>query len=397
MSRARLIAGWFIAVATFAAVNCKQNQGSDVELWVASLAGSDGTGTGGQVCTPGAGMNGNDVSGVRALARSSGTHLAAYRTVQSSDLKQVSGTPLGNPVAVAGDAHSSSTPWLYQRHDGLAATLYVDIRQHVHEITSSGNVDLFNAFVPNAPLAAPAPTIGAPAPDVIGYVRTDNRSAIVYRSVNNHVIELLSGTSGQPAWLVTDLTAAAGASVTIAKGSAFPFDNHIHELATTGNGVWSDWDITVQTGDFVVPMTDPWAYTRSDDWNTIVFVGHDGMMREFGLYPGAGPWGSWIFPALSPSDGPYSRPSGYIRADGVNAVVYWSKDLVDRIRELTLGPNGWVDAPLPVPCVRALSQLYGHLAPGNRSSVLFRGVQGFQIKYYELSKPVGGAWEVMTF
>jgi len=312
---------------------------------------------------------------------------------------------------VASGALAGSSPWVYKRHDGATAVLYIDIFQHVHEITvADGNVDLINTFQLNAPNAAAAPT-GGPAPDVIGYIRTDQKSAIVYRSVDDHVIELLSNFGGQPRWLVTDLTAAAGTSVTIAKGSPFPFvrtdgwnsipyvasDNHIHELATTGNGAWGDWDITLQTGDPVVPSTDPWAFVRSDSWNVIVFVGADGTMRQFGLFAGDSHWNSWTLPAVSPLTGLYQRPSGYIAADGINAIVYTGID--QKIHQLKMGSQGWLDSVLPTGCVKPASQLFAHPGPRTRSSVLFQGresVQGSN-RRYALTQPLGGPWTLQEF
>jgi hypothetical protein len=139
----------------------------------------------------------------------------------------------------------------------------VDPFGHIHELTpAGGNVDLFNTYNLNAPNAASGQNASNQAPDVIGYVRSDNTSAIIYHDVNHHVIQLKSNFGGQPPWLVTDLTVASSASVTVSTdtsftGSAFPYvrsdacnsivyvasDNHIHELTDFG-GSLADWNLS---------------------------------------------------------------------------------------------------------------------------------------------------------
>ena len=342
------------------------------------------------------------------------THAAVYRADPGGAIHRLIYTPLGNPTSLGGNLAPGSAPWGYLRADGVAAVLYIDVNRHVHEITPVSSpfntvfTDLdYNASPLSAPLAAAAPVNG-PVPDVIGYVRSDGRSAVVYRDTNNHVIEILRN-SGGPGWSVSDLTMTSGAQVTATKGSAFPYvrsdgyntivyiasDNHIHELANLGSW-YGDGDLSAATGDTLPPATDPWGYVRSDNYNCVVYVSSDGRMHELALYPG-GYWGAGYLPAVSPQVGRSMRPSGYVRNDGVNAVVYVGLDGESNVHELVLLSSGWSDSVLATPSVVPASQLFGHRATGNRNSILFRGTNEGDVHAYELSMPAGGAWSLQEF
>ena len=250
-----------------------------------------------------------------------------------------------------------------------------------------------------------APAANGLAPDVIGYVRSDGRNAVIYRSSNDLVIEILSESGG---WVVNSLLHFAGAQVGVEKGSPFPYrrsdgcntviyignDNHIHELANCGGG-WGDYDLSAYTGDTTAPSSDPWAYRRSDGWNSIVYVATDGKMHELAFHSSFG-WGAFILPASFPSFGLARRPSGYVRADGLNAVVYIDTDA--NVHELLLQGGGWVDSVLPTDNVVASGQIFGRRAPFGRSSVLFKATNAAgEVGGYELSRPNGGAWGLQAF
>jgi hypothetical protein len=157
---------------------------------------------------------------------------------------------------------------------------------------------------------------------------------------------------------------------------------------------WIDGDLSVAAGDLIFPLTDPWAYQRSDGYNTVLFVDGNNRLHELAYHPG-GSWGSGILPASSPKNGLFQRPSGYVRADGVNAIVYTSTD--NSVHELWLSGTGWIDGSYPLPGITPRGPLFGHLAPGNRSSVLFEGTNAGVHQRYELSLPVGGQWSLQAF
>ena len=354
----------------------------------------------------------SDVRAVRGFTDAEGVHAVVFATPGSSTITELTGTPLGNSVDLGGNPMARSTPWGYRRHDGPAVIAYVDTNGHIHE-RGTLDFDFALSFGINAPIASGPPADPAvPTPDVIGYVRSDNQSALVYRASNNHVIEVRSNFSGQPPWLATDLTSASGARVTATTGSAFPYvrsdgwnaivyiasDNHIHELTSLGSG-WQDADLSAAAGDTVVPITDPSGYRRSDGGNSVVYVGNDLEIHDLTAFPGRSSWSSSILPAVSPLGGIIRRPSGYARVDGLNAVVYVSGSTTNQsVHELVLGSNGWTDAALPAPSASSIVQPFGHQASGGRSSVLFQATdaQG-AVSRYELSLPLGGSWGLQAF
>ncbi|HEY7372202.1 MAG TPA: Kazal-type serine protease inhibitor family protein [Polyangia bacterium] len=298
---------------------------------------------------------------------------------------------------------STCSPWGYTRN-GIEAVLYLDTNLHVHEVAFESGVitsdtDFTNEF--GAPVADfESPTV----PDIIGYLRADGRSAMVYRS-GGQVIEILSDFGHQPAWVVNNLTIQSGATVTVKLGSAFPYvrtdgwtsivyaatDNHIHEIATLGHG-WGDWDLSARPAPTVVPATGPWAYQRSDHWNSVVFVGTDGQLHELAYLAGPS-WGHWVFPVASPGTVSNRRPSGYVRTDLINSVIYTTTS--NELREQALTPGSqWQDWPLPLPAnYVAVSEPFGMRRDG-WGSVLFAGqdVTTGDVKAVELYLPFDSNW-----
>jgi hypothetical protein len=297
----------------------------------------------------------------------------------------------------------------------VAAVLYVDVNRHVHEITPFGtgfrNLDT-NLPPQSAPLASPAPA-GGPVPDVIGYVRADNRTAMIYVDSNQHVIELLRNPGGNPPWVAYDLSVFANVQVEGTKRSAFPYarsdgynaivyvasDNHIHELAAfgtsgPGSGAWGDADLTAITG-ATPPSTDPWAYKRSDGYNSVVYIGTDSQMHELWLFPGGG-WGHSILPAVSPRGGLWMRPSGFVRVDGVNAVFYVDDEGL--VHELALLSGGWSDF-VRSSDTDVAGQVFAHRATANLSSVVYQANDIEAVFHgFELRLPAGGNnWTFQQF
>jgi hypothetical protein len=209
--------------------------------------------------------------------------------------------------------------------------------------------------------------------------------------------------------LVTDLTAASGASVTVGKGSAFPYvrsdnwntivyvgsDDHIHELASLGSG-WGDADLSFFGGDTGVPSSDPVGVKRADGYNCVLFVGTDNQIHQLAFLPSNGFW--WTSNVASDAKaGLFQRPSAYVTADGFDAIVY-TRLSDDRIIELLLFSGAWHPQTLPTGCVRPIGQLFGHAPPSGLDSVLFQGKDSTGVKRYELSIPPGsGSWSLTSF
>jgi hypothetical protein len=406
------IAGALMFAALLGGAGCQAVDGENVETVRSAIGGSAGANT---VGSP---IRAYAILGVSSAAGTGGptqTHAVVYGSPTNGSVQRRTGTPPGAAVSLGGNMLMDSAPWGYRRADGVDAVLYVDVNRHVHEIRPSGSsfIDLDYTLSPiNAPLAFGGQQNG-PVPDAIGYVRAGGRSAVVYRSHDNHVIELFHNPGGNPSWVVNDLTVLSGSQFIVGKGSAFPYarsdsyntvvyaanDAHIHELATfatpgPGTGGWGDGDLSFVSGAFTDPTTDPWGYVRFDDCNSVVYVAADGAMHELALFPG-GSWGHYVLPAVSPLGGLHRRPSGYLALDAFAAVAYVGAD--DSIHQLALMSNGWVDSVIPVPGVIQKSQLFAHLAPSPRMSILFRGLADGFAHGYELTKTSSGSWTLKEF
>jgi len=347
---------------------------------------------------------------IRGFTNGYGEHDVVQRSVNCSTITQWTGTPLANPVSLGGTLMPHSSPWAYRRHDGADVVAYIDQDGHVHE-RGSLDFDFALSFGINAPIAASAPADGsAPAPDIIGYMPSDNQSALVYRASNDHVIEIRSNFAGQPPWLATDLTLASGANRAAPVGSPFPYarldgctaivyvgsDVDIHELTNCGSG-WRDQDLTSAAGYPPSPTTDPSGYVRSDKVNAVLFVGTDGNLYE--LASSNDTWRNQILPASSPMGTRFHRPSGYVRPDGLNAVVYVAGEIGSQsVHEITFD-GGWSDALVPGTSTGTIGQPFAHRAPGNRSSILFSGTDRALglVSRYEASRPLAGSWSVQQF
>ena len=393
------ILGALVSVTLVAAAGCDQSETSDIESVRSAVTGAGG----GSVEPP---FVDSPIRGY-TFGSGSGTHAVVYRSAPSATIGRRTGTPLGFETSVGGALAFNSAPWGYKRADGVEAVLYIEgPGQRVREITSAGNLDFCSSPV-SAPRAAPAPGNG-PVPDAIGYVRADGRSAVVYRSEIDHVIEILSSSGGGPPWTVSDLTSMSGAQVTVNKGSVFPFassdgfniaayvasDSHLHMLSMNPSWPWHDDDLSLITGDTTAPATDPWGYVRSDSYNCIVWVGSDGQMHETYHWPFSG-WGSGALPAASPLANLYQRPSAYARGDGINTVVYVGTDA--HLHELALLSSGWTDGVFDTGNIAMSYQVFGHRPPGARGSILFRGTNMSVLHGYELLLPNTTSWQLQEF
>ena len=215
--------------------------------------------------------------------------------------------------------------------------------------------------------------------------------AVVYIAGDGHIHEIaLKGT-----WQDRDLTAAAvapvaysgviqpmayrrsdGVSMVIYRGA----DDHIHslylELRRQGNNwqeVWHWANLSAITGS-PTAASDPYGYIRSDGISAVVYTGSDGHIHELRLEGGwIGADLTYIAGAPTASGG---RPVAYVRGDGINAVVYKAA-VSGQICELRLddgwkwtnlsGPSG---APLP------LSDLSAYVRSDGISTINYAGYDG---------------------
>jgi hypothetical protein len=397
MSRPHVLVALVFSGAV-AALGCVGQSNAGSETVVLALGGTMAT------CSIGGSPGTNDFPAVRGFIRSDGMHEAAFRVSGATTIDESHGTPLGGPNLLANAAKSGTNAWGYKRHDGPDIVTYIDQNGHIHE-RGSGDTDFNTCCGINAPIAG--------SQDVVGYVRSDAKSGLVYRSSADHVIEVKSNFSSSPPWLAQDLTTIAPATVT-AKGNPFPYvradgkttivyrgsDNHIHELANEGPNGWFDNDLHVLAQEASLTTTDAWGFLRSDGTQSVQFVGTDSNLRQFRVIAG-----HWISESLARFVSNV-RPSGYVGPSGTNSVVYIGFGATLHQLTQSNAPGApWTDELLAGDsfgsnCVAPLSEPFGHMARNNTASILFlgRGPAMGVVTRYELAKSgFGGGWTLTTF
>lgn len=359
-------------------------------------------------------------SGARGYTRSDGVHAVVFTSSSILSPVEFAEDPFGNgKVTALTDSQSSTPPWGYKRSDNIDAVVYLDTGSAVHQVARSGGTwmdsDLTNLAGVNAP----------PGRDeVFGYVRTDQINAIIYAGrFDNHIYEV-AFVPGSPPWIVSDLTLSTMAPA-VGRGTPVPYirsdnrsaivyaatDGHVHEILSnfSGSPAWRDTDLSIASQAMASGgMLGPWPYKRADNINAVVYVGTDAMLHQLAMDPNhGGTWSSSIIPTATNVD-LFIRPSAYVRADGSSAVVYGVRgDIGDAsattaLHEISLTPGGpWVDETLTVEPGLSPRSPFGHLAPGPRSSVLYVAIdiatpdRGAGI---ELSEASGtAAWDLESF
>jgi hypothetical protein len=243
-------------------------------------------------------------------------------------------------TATAEAPHAAGDPAAYARHDQVNSVVYRGQNNHVYELFLPSGADPVFGFFPwnVADLSAIAGgfiTPGNPA----GYVNWGNVNSVVCRGFNHHIFELALGP-GAAAWVLNDLSGAAGApeaqgdpagyrrsdpvSAVVYRG----FDNHIHELyRPVGAVTWHHGDLSAALGMWPPgSVSDPVGYVRSDGTNSVVYRGIYGGIHELSLPSGAGAWTNEgdLFSERSPL--PVGVPAAYVRSDDVNSVLYRGAD-----------------------------------------------------------------------
>jgi hypothetical protein len=313
-----------------------------------------------------------------------------------------------------------SAPWGLTRSDGFEVIAFPNPDRRVIEAVikpQPGTFDVDFTQGSNAPRVA----VDSPRDDdVIPYVRSDGGQGLVYPGgYPAHVIEIDTTFIGDPyssytpvtVATVHDLTSESRATVTVKTGTPFPYvrsdglnaivyigsDNHIHELTNAPHSsTWYDGDLTAASGDWSRPASWLWAYKRSDNVNAVVFINDIGNLREMSLTPGTPcsathSWCTHPLPAVAPTA--TLRPSGYVRGDSLNTVIYVSNS--NSIHELALLSGVWHDGPLPMPPnITQISEPFAHQPPVDRGSILFRAkntVTG-AANFCEIKLPTTTSW-----
>jgi hypothetical protein len=237
--------------------------------------------------------------------------------------------------ATIGAAPATGTLLGFERGDGFSSIIYNSPhpQHHMKELSLNGGTWSLGDLTT---LTGGSPN---PAP-YSAYVRTDGVSAIVYFS-SLHVFETALTPTG---WVQNDLTLAAGGAQVASDPSGYvrsdginavvyvDLAGHIHQLSnTTGSPTWADSDLTALAG-APVANANARAYVRADGVNAVVFTTPDGHVRELSL--SGTTWSAGDLTALTgaPPFAASLRP--YTRSDGVSVVLY--VDTSHNIQEISL-------------------------------------------------------------
>jgi hypothetical protein len=319
------------------------------------------------------------------------SELGAY----SGNLWKGSPPPVQSPnIAIGSNTASQGSISSYIRADSVSAVVFTDSNKHVRELALGGA-----GWAPSDLSGAAAVAASEPS----AYVRTDHVSSVVYRSADNHVRELKSTQAG---WLAADLTALASAPV-LAAGKPSPYrrldgvnaviyrgqqDLHVHELTQSG-AAWIDSDLTVAAGAATSSAGDPVGYVRGDGVNAVIYRSADGHIREI-AWVGTRWLASDLMVAAATSDTAVGNPAAYVRSDGVTSVLYRNSN--SHIAELALSGNAWTHSELSgASAPAAASDPSGYIRGDSVNSVVYRSVAN---RICELTLGSGGwtPWDLSS-
>jgi hypothetical protein len=170
----------------------------------------------------------------------------------------------------------------YVRSDGVSAVLYTAEDLGIHELALSGSA------WSDANLSDLAHGRGGYLP--MGYVRSDAVSAVVYR--NDVVHELVLTRAGWSYANLSSLTRGPRLGGWMARGYVradkrsvvvYESEHHIHEMALVGRTWQPDADLTAIAQAAVEVKSTPWGYVRGDGVSAVVYRGADDHVHELSL------------------------------------------------------------------------------------------------------------------
>lgn len=246
-----------------------------------------------------------------------------------------------------------TSPGACLRPDGVVSVVCTARGGHLHALELRGeaasHVDLTDAA--GAPKASPS---SSPT----HFVRGDGLVAVVYASLpfqNSHVHQLtLRGDTWENADL-SELTQSPGQVILKAAGYVradrttvvIYVGGSIRQLTQAPGGPWTAVDVAVPSAPRPDPRRWPMGYVRADGIAAVVYVDAGGFVHELALVAGR-----WVATALS-EDAQAPRLTvdtvgggavGYVRGDRVTAVVYAGDDR--RLHELALVDGRWTHTDL---------------------------------------------------
>lgn len=315
-------------------------------------------------------LSAGDINGIRATYP--GRSTASYGFLPSR---------AGNPTAYVRSA------------DNFSIGVFTNPSGHIREFnlgTAAGSKWGVNDLttITGAPGAGSAPS---------AYVRADGIDAVVYRASSNQIVELALLSSGWTWSYLTPAGAPLAASDATPTGykrsngySAVVYRtaaNQIVELSL-GSSNWA-WSYLAPSGT-PAAASDPVAYVRSDFTNAVLYRSSANHIVELALVSTGWVWSDLSnFASGSPALAA-GTPAGYLRSDGVNAVVYRNAS-GGGLTELSIGPGDtqWSALSLPNGGFQAASDPVAFERAFANNAVMYRST-GNQI--VQISAPVRGAW-----
>jgi hypothetical protein len=256
-------------------------------------------------------------------------------------------------------------------NSALDAYADLDLGQHVNFIGTDGHVhELYIAqgghWIDNdlnqlSKGVSVSPTPGSP---LDGYVDSDKGQHVNFIGTDGHVHELFIASGGH--WINNDLSVLSGNGIMPRPNSPLDgyidddngqhvnfigTDGHIHELYITPHGHWINNDLTVLSGNGITPSrtSSLCGYMAQDNGQHVNFIGTDGHVHELYIHPGA----QWINNDLIVLSGngvppaPESPLIGCWTADGTQHVNFTGTD--GHVHELSIAPHGhWINNDLTV-------------------------------------------------
>jgi hypothetical protein len=306
-----------------------------------------------------------------------------------TDLSQIAGAPLcGTGVA------DFSRPAGCVTSDRVNTILYTGRDGHIHRLRQ-GNGDWAHTDVS---LAAGAPARALTSPAVC--IRPDGTCAVMYGAQGNrlHELRLADATAAHadptalagappltPVGPPTHLVRGDGVVAAVYTGT----DGHIHQLALVA-GRWEHSDLSALTQSTAHSLVRTTGYVRSDRTTSVIYVGTP--LMELALPPN----GRWTLTDLSslvsaPAALLLRWPAGFVRADGIASVVYVAEDQL--VHELSLVDGRWQAAALSetagAPKAFDKGVLMGYVRGDGVTAVVYRGIDSH---VHELAL-TGGRWQ----
>jgi hypothetical protein len=300
---------------------------------------------------------------VFGFARSDGTSNVVYlgadgdvHLIERGDAGWLDSDLTQTADAAPGDAVGS--PMAFVRSDGATAVVYRTADDHIHELSLAAagwtDVDLTNDV--SAPSAASDPA---------GFARGDGVDSVVYQAFDLAIDEISSPVDAGYAF--DGLARATGCGFALGKPHPYLRSDGVPsvifrsaanvpavlEIARV-SAMWSCFNVTaVSDNPLVVPTGgEPAPYVRADLSLAVLFRTADDHLVELSYAALANPLpSSWHVTDLTTASGASpaaSDPAGYVRSDGMSAVVFRSRG-DNHVRELRSTPAGWVASDLNGP------------------------------------------------